>query len=207
MKIKARWLSQKEHAPTTIATMRGSRGDMVNSLLSWLMAPRTAQQRGYARAIVEAVVDWFPGTDEAWGHELMQAKLREIHQALRKSFPRGSARIIFFHVRDRHRLLDGSPLRRLPSWQARRPGTLASHATYPRKRLGGHASRCDRKIPYEAPFSPRVFVPGSSWSQTSSQKRRSAARFSCRRWLLGGIDGERAGSSSWRRPISCSRER
>jgi serine/threonine protein phosphatase PrpC len=102
MKIEARWLSQKgtrtddnrDHAG-----IAGKHGEFLAIVADG--ATNGSNNGGYARAIVKAVVDWFAGTDDAWGHELMQAKLREIHQALRKSFPRGSASIILFHLTDK----------------------------------------------------------------------------------------------------------
>lgn len=101
MKIEARWLSQKgtrtddnrDHAG-----IAGRHGEFLAIVADG--ATNGSNNGGYARAIVEAVVDWFSETEYAWGHELMHAKLREIHQALRKSFPSGSASIILFHVRD-----------------------------------------------------------------------------------------------------------
>ncbi|MBB3650125.1 serine/threonine protein phosphatase PrpC [Rhizobium sp. BK619] len=102
MKIEARWLSQKgtrtddnrDHAG-----IAGRHGEFFAIVADG--ATNGSNNGGYARAIVEAVVDRFAGTDDAWGHELMQAKLREIHQALRTSFPTGSASIILFHVTDK----------------------------------------------------------------------------------------------------------
>ncbi|SCX34267.1 PP2C family protein-serine/threonine phosphatase [Agrobacterium rosae] len=101
MKIEARWLSQKgtrtddnrDHAG-----IAGRHGEFLAIVADG--ATNGSNNGGYARAIVEAVVDWFAGTDDAWGHELMQAKLREINHTLRKSFPRGSTSIILFHLRD-----------------------------------------------------------------------------------------------------------
>lgn len=101
MKIEARWLSQKgtrtddnrDHAG-----IAGRHGEFLAIVADG--ATNGSNNGGYAQSIVEAVVDWFAGTDDAWGHEVMQTKLREIHQALRKSFPRGSASIILFHVMD-----------------------------------------------------------------------------------------------------------
>ncbi|MXN49461.1 hypothetical protein GR138_30195, partial [Shinella kummerowiae] len=101
MKIEARWSSQKgtrtddnrDHAG--IASRKGGFLAIVTD-----GATHGSNNGEYARAIVEAIVDWFAETDDAWGPEIMQAKLREIHQALRKSFPRGSASIILFHVTD-----------------------------------------------------------------------------------------------------------
>ncbi|WP_421423589.1 PP2C family protein-serine/threonine phosphatase [Agrobacterium rosae] len=102
MKIEARWLSQKgtrtddnrDHAG-----IAGRHGEFLAIVADG--ATNGSNNGGYARAIVEAVVDWFAGADDAWGREVMQTKLREIHQALRKSFPTGSASIIVFHVTDK----------------------------------------------------------------------------------------------------------
>ncbi|RFB83096.1 hypothetical protein B5K11_35320 [Rhizobium leguminosarum bv. trifolii] len=101
MKIEARWLSQKGTRTDDNRDHAGiaeRHGEFLAILADG--ATHGSNNGGYARAIVEAVVDWFAGTDDAWGHELTQAKLREIHQALRKSFPRGSASIVLFHVMD-----------------------------------------------------------------------------------------------------------
>ncbi|CAN7642470.1 hypothetical protein [Neorhizobium sp. LjRoot104] len=76
MKIEARWLSQKgtrtddnrDHAG-----IAGRHGEFLAIVADG--ATNGSNNGGYARAIVEAVVDWFAGTDDAWGHEFMQAKL------------------------------------------------------------------------------------------------------------------------------------
>ena len=102
MKIEARWLSQKgtrtddnrDHAG-----FAGRNGEFLAIVADG--ATNGSNNGGYARAIVEAVVDRFAGADDAWGREVMQTKLREIHRALRKSFPTGSASIIVFHVTDK----------------------------------------------------------------------------------------------------------
>jgi len=101
MKIEARWLSQKGTRTDDNRDHAGIAGRH-NEFLAIVAdgATNGSNNGGYARAIVEAVVDWFARKDDAWSHKLMQAKLREIHKTLRKLFPRGSASIIVFHVTD-----------------------------------------------------------------------------------------------------------
>ncbi len=174
MKIEARWLSQKGTRTDDNRDHAGISGRH-NEFLAIVAdgATNGSNNGGYARAIVEAVVDWFAGKDDAWGHELMQTKLREIHRTLRKLFPRGSASIIVFHVTDTGSLtvlhsgdcLLGTHDDRI-HWQVT-PRTLTNV-------LAEMPIDAIAKAPTST-FSPKVFVPGSSWHQTSSPKKRPVA--------------------------------
>ncbi|WP_245441764.1 hypothetical protein [Rhizobium leguminosarum] len=67
MKIEARWLSQKGTRTDDNRDHAGiaeRHGEFLAILADG--ATHGSNNGGYARAIVEAVVDWFAGTDDAW---------------------------------------------------------------------------------------------------------------------------------------------
>ncbi|WP_131820522.1 hypothetical protein [Sinorhizobium alkalisoli] len=55
----------------------------------------------YARAITQMLVDWFVDTGEVITDDVMVQVLRQLHENLRKRYPRGSASLLLIHATGR----------------------------------------------------------------------------------------------------------
>ncbi|TBA31334.1 protein phosphatase 2C domain-containing protein [Rhizobium ruizarguesonis] len=102
MKIEALWFSQQGTRTTDNRDHAGI-GTRDGEFLAIVADGSTAGPMNgeYARSIVEMVVDWFVGAADPFSNEHVLKALKQIHQTLRETFPRGSASILLFHVSER----------------------------------------------------------------------------------------------------------
>ncbi|WP_313606985.1 hypothetical protein [Rhizobium sp.] len=99
MKIEVRWLSQQGTRTRDNRDYAGI-GTRYGEFLGIVVDGATNGETNgeYARAIIEATVDWFVESADAWDIDLVMHALGRIHETLRKHFPKGSASIILLHI-------------------------------------------------------------------------------------------------------------